>query len=101
MLHVPKKVLLSPLAGVGSLNPFFGIGPGIKAVEAAAELSGTKVYVYDINSFTLVNNKPFRSIRKAAEAMPISTVTLASKLDTGKPFKGYYYYRTPQTAAPK
>ena len=86
---------------MGSLNPFFGIGPGIKAVEAAAELSGTKVYAYDVNSFTLVNNKPFRSIRKAAEAMPISTVTLASKLDTGKPFKGYYYYRTPQTAAPK
>ena len=89
---------------MGSLNPFFGIGPGIKAVEAAAELSGTKVYVYDVNSFTLVNNKPFRSIRKAAEAMPISTVTLASKLDTGKPFKRYYYYSgraTPQTAAPK
>ena len=47
-------------------------------MEAAAELSGTKVYVYDINSFTLVNNKPFRSIRKAAEAMPISAGTLPS-----------------------
>jgi hypothetical protein len=31
----------------GSLNPFFDKGPGLKAVEAAAELSGTKVYVYD------------------------------------------------------
>ena len=105
MRQLPKKVLLwqsqpcfserraEPYwAVMGSLNPFFGIGPGIKAVEAAAELSGTKVYVYDVNSFTLVNNKPFRSIRKAAEAMPISTVTLASKLDIGKPFKVYYYY---------
>lgn len=52
---------------MGSLNPFFGLGPGIKAVDAAAVLSGTKVYVYDVNSFTLVNNKPFRSIRKAAK----------------------------------
>lgn len=72
-----------------------------KAVEAAAELSGTKVSVYDVNSFTLVNHKPFRSIRKAAEAMPISAVTLPTKLDTGKAFKGYYYYITRQKAAPK
>ena len=74
---------------MGSLNPFSPflftvivypketkVGKGIKAVEAAAELSGTKVYVYDVNRFTLVNNKPFRSIRKSAEAMPISAVTL-------------------------
>jgi len=39
--------------GMGSLNPFFGKGPDFKAIEAVAELSGTKIYVYDVNSFTL------------------------------------------------
>ena len=28
--------------------------------------------------------------------MPISHSTLPIKLDTGKPFKGYYYYTLPQ-----
>jgi len=83
------------------LNPFYGIGPGIKALDLAAEKAGIKVYVYDIINFSLVNDKPFRSIRLAAKSMPISEGTLPSKLNTGKPFKGYYYFTEPQTAAPK
>ena len=43
----------------GILNPFYRIGPGIKALDIAAEKAGTKIYVYDITKFSLVNNKPF------------------------------------------
>jgi hypothetical protein len=31
----------------GENNPFYGKGPGIKALDIAAEKAGTKVYVYD------------------------------------------------------
>lgn len=84
----------------GTLNPFYGKGPWVRAIDAAAELAGTKVYVYDVPSFNLVNGKPFRSIRATVEAMPVGASTLPSKLDTGKPFKGYYYYSSAQTTAP-
>jgi group I intron endonuclease len=76
----------------GVNNPFYGKGPGIKALDIAAEKAGTKVYVYDATNFTLVSGGPFRSIRMAAELTHISARSLARKLDTGKPFKGYYYY---------
>lgn len=81
---------------IGPLNPFFGKGPGIKALNKAAELAGTQVYVYDATTFALVNNSPFRSIRATGAVMPISTSTLPKKIDTGLQFKGYYYYSTPQ-----
>ena len=85
----------------GILNPFYLKGPGIKALDIAAEKAGTKIYVYDITKFSLVNNKPFRSIRSASKVLPISANTLSKKLDTGKPFKGYYYYSKPQNKVPK
>lgn len=85
----------------GVLNPFYGVGPGKKALDLAAEKSGTKIYVYDAENFILVNSKPFRSIRMTAKFMPISEGTLPSKLNTGKSFKGYYYYTNPQKVAPK
>ena len=53
------------MSRLGKLNPFFGTGPGLKALDLAAEKSGTKVYVYDVDTFTLVNSKPFRSLRMA------------------------------------
>ena len=79
----------------GILNPFYGKGPGIKALDIAAEKAGTKIYVYDSTNFNLVNNKSFRSIRKASKNLPISPSTLTKILDTGKSFKGYYYYSKP------
>jgi len=82
---------------MGALNPFFG---GIEAVNKAAEMKGTKVYAYSADTFTLVNGKPFRSVRSTSSVMPISPMTLTSKLDTGKPFKGYYYFTTPQVNKP-
>jgi group I intron endonuclease len=80
----------------GILNPFYRKGPGIKALDIAAEKAGTKIYAYDVTNFNLVNNEPFRSIRKASKILPISANSLSKKLDTGKPFKGYYYYSKPQ-----
>jgi hypothetical protein len=70
---------------------------GIKALDIAAEKAGTEVFVYDATNFTLVNGAPFRSIRMAAKSLPISARTLALKLDTGKPFKGYYFYSHAQS----
>jgi hypothetical protein len=64
-------------------------------------MAGIKVYVYDVKTFTLMNGVPFRIIRSASEALPIAASTLPLKLDTGKPFKGYYYYTSPQSGAPK
>lgn len=89
------------LAQKGANNPFYGKGPGIKALDAAAELAGSKVYVYDATNFKAVEGSPFRSIRMTAKHMPISPSSLPIKLDTGKPFKGYYYYSTPQTGLSK
>ncbi|SAM86541.1 intron-encoded GIY endonuclease (mitochondrion) [Ustilago bromivora] len=86
---------------LGTLNPFFGKGPSSTALDKAAEMSGIKVYVYSADSFTLVNNKPFRSLRSAASILPISPATLPSKLNTGKPFKGFYYFTTPQVKIPQ
>lgn len=85
----------------GENNPFYGKGPGIRALDIAAEKAGTKVYVYDATNFTLMNGGPFRSIRMAAESTHISTRSLARKLDTGKPFKGYYYYSHAQSRGQK
>ena len=64
----------------------------VKALDLSVEKLGTKVYVYSVENFILVNNKHFQSIRMTAKSMPISAGTLPSKLNTGKPFKGYYYY---------
>lgn len=85
----------------GALNAFYGKGPGIRALDKAAEMAGTRVYAYSVDNFTLVNGKPFRSIRSTASALPVSHGTLPSKLDTAKPFKGYYYFTTPQAVRPK
>lgn len=78
----------------GSNNPFYGKGPGQKALDKAAELSGTKVYVYDQKTSSLIN--VFRSIRDTVKHMPIRASTLPKYLDTGKPFKGYCYYTKEQ-----
>jgi group I intron endonuclease len=87
----------------GILNPFYRKGPGIKALDIAAEKAGTKIYAYETTKFNLVNNKPFlrSSIRSAAKVLPISGNTLTKKLDSGKSFKGYYYYSKPQNKVPK
>jgi NUMOD1 domain len=70
-------------------------------LNRAVKLKGIKVYVYNSNTFELFNNKPFRSIQKTVKQLPISSNTLSKKLDSGIPFKGYYYYSNPQSIKPK
>ena len=79
----------------GILNPFYGKGPGIKALDLAAEKTGTKIYAYDTTNLNLVNNVPFRSIRNTSKELPISPNTLVKILDSGKSFKGFIYYSKP------
>lgn len=88
------------IAHLGMKNPFFGKSLPQHILDAAAIKAGTVVYVYDVATFTLVNNIPFRSLRATANRMPISDSTLPTKLNTSKPFKGYYYFTNPQTIQP-
>jgi group I intron endonuclease len=69
-------------------------------LDAAAEVNGIKVYVYDSKTFSLVNNKPFRSVRSTVKSLPISATKLTSILDTGLEFKGYFYFTAPQSSKP-
>ena len=106
--------LLLAYAGKGILNPFLlrSKGPGIKALDIAAEKAGTKIYVYDITKFSLVNNKPFRSIlpcqrQGVRQKFYLFQLThylknwTASYGSKSKPFKGYFYYSKPQNKVPK
>ena len=69
-------------------------------LDAAAELKGTKVYAYDSDTFSLVNGKPFRSLRSTVKILPITMYKLPLVLDTGLEHKGYYYFTTPQSIKP-
>lgn len=72
----------------------------ISTLDAAVLVLGKPIYVYNETNFKLLNNKPFRSIREAVKVLPISLATLPVKLDTGKAFKGYYYYSAPHNFTP-
>jgi hypothetical protein len=80
----------------GNKNHFYLIGPKKKTLDAAIEVLGKLIYVYDKN-FNLINNKPFRSMREVSNFTTISRNTLSKKLDSGLLFKGYYYYSKPQS----
>ena len=62
---------------------------------AAQKVRGKPIYVYYEKDKTLVNNSPFINIRDTYKHLPVSTGTLVKILDTGKLFKGYYYYSFP------
>jgi group I intron endonuclease len=85
----------------GSLNHNYGVALHANTLDAAAEANGRKVYAYDQATFTLVNGEPFRSLRAAAKNMPISNSSLELKVDKGIPFKGYYYFTSPQSSPPQ
>lgn len=80
----------------GAQNPFFGIGPGIKALDIAAAKAGNEVYVYTVD-FILVAGAPFRSHRLTSDTMKIGRNTISTYIDTGLLFKGHYYYSSPQS----
>ena len=66
-------------------------------LDAAAEIKGTKVYAY---AFSLVNGKPFRSLRSTVKMLPVTMYKLPLVLDTGLEYKGYYYFTTSQSSKP-
>lgn len=66
----------------GSKHPMYGKSLPIAVLDKAAELKGTKVYAYTVANFELVNDKPFRSLRKASENLPISFNKLAETIDS-------------------
>ncbi len=80
----------------GNKNFYFGKSLPKSTLDLAALVLGKPIYVYDETNFKLLNDKPFRSIRDTVKNLPVSQATLPKKLDTGKPFKGYFYYSTPQ-----
>lgn len=79
----------------GRNNIYYGKRLHPLTLLAAQKVRGKLVYVYSSKNKSLVNNSPFVSIRETAKYLPISPVTLVKKLDTGKRFKGYYYYSYP------
>lgn len=79
----------------GICNIYYGKRLHPSTLLAAQKVRGKLVYVYYSKNKLLVNSSPFVSIREAAKSLPISPVTLIKKLDTGKRFKGYYYYSFP------
>lgn len=81
---------------LGVINPFYGKGPRKIALDIPAEKKGFRVFVYDAENFSLVNDFPFRSIRIAAKNIFISATTISSYINTNKSFKGYYYYSEAQ-----
>lgn len=85
---------------LGAKNQYWQKGLPKATLDAAAAVLGKPIYVYTEESFTLVNDKPFRSIREAVKHLPISQSTLPRKLDSSKPFKGYYYFSKPQSSKP-
>jgi group I intron endonuclease len=79
----------------GIKNSYYGKRLPPFTLEAARLIKGKKIYVYYADNLSLVNNSPFLSIRETVNCLPISAVTLKSKLDKGIPFKGYYYFSSP------
>lgn len=84
----------------GNKNYWYGkILPSV-ILDAAAEIKGTKVYAYDSDTFSLVNDKPFRSLRSTVKMLPVTKYKLPLVLDIGLEYKGYYYFTTPQSSKP-
>jgi group I intron endonuclease len=79
----------------GIKNYYYGKRLSLDTLDAARLIRGKKIYVYDAKNLSLVNNSPFHSIRETVKCLPISSVTLNSKLDKGIAFKGYYYFSSP------
>ena len=98
--HTAETRALMSASRSGHNNRLFGKRLPEHVLDAAAIKAGTPIYVYDLDTFTLVNGIPFRSIRDTAKYMPISTSSLPNKLDSRKSFKGYFYFSTPQSSTP-
>jgi len=76
----------------GSANHYYGKRLHPATILVSQKARGKMVFVYSEKGMDLVNDKPFISIREAAKSLPISPSTLVKKLDSGIPFKGFFYY---------
>lgn len=85
---------------LGAKNQYWQKGLPKATLKVAAAMLGKLFYVYIEESFTLVNDKPFRSIRETVKHLPVSQSTLPKNLDSYKPFKGYYYFSNSQSSKP-
>jgi group I intron endonuclease len=93
-LETKKKMSASKS---GSNNFYFGkkLHSYSSTLLAAQKARGKLIYVYNEIDLSLVNNNPFISIRETAKNLLINPGTLVKKLDSGIPFRGYYYYSKP------
>lgn len=80
------------LSRSGKNNYYYGKRLDSRTLSAAQKVKGKLIYVYSEKNKYLINNAPFISMRETAKYLPINPGTLKRKLDTGIPFKGYYYY---------
>lgn len=80
---------------LGKKNYYFGKKLHSSTLFAAQKIRGKLIYVYSEKDKSLMNNSPFISIRETVKHLPICFNTLIKKLDTGIPYKGYYYYSLP------
>lgn len=93
-----KKLMSQSRSGVK--NFWYGKPLAKKILDAAAEKKGIQIFAYDVHNFSLVNGKPFRSVRDTYKNLPISNSKLDKILDKGIAHKGFYYFTKPQLSKP-
>lgn len=98
--HTDTTRALMSLNRSGIKNPRYGKSLPNFVLDAAAETKGIKIFAYDELSFSLVNGLPFRSLRATVKFLPVSSYKLPLVLDTGKAYKGFYYFSKAQSNKP-
>jgi hypothetical protein len=73
-IHSDNTRVLMSLKWSGANSQWYGKILPKAILDAAANRNGTKVFVYDSKSFTLINNKPFRSLRSTVKFLPILNI---------------------------
>jgi len=98
--HIDNTRTLMNLKRSVANNQWYGkILPQI-VLDAAANKNGKRVFVYDSKSFNLINDKSFRSLRSTVKILPISIYKFTLLLESGIPYKKYYYFSTIQKTKP-
>lgn len=98
--HTESTRALMSANRFGIKNPWYGKPLPNAALDAAAEKKGTKIFAYDELTFSLVNGLPFRSLRATIKMLPVSPYKLPLVLDTGKAYKGFYYFSEAKSNKP-
>ena len=91
--HTEATKMKMSISKTGTNNPYYGKSLPTATLIAAKQINASPIYVYDAKTNNLVNGKPFASIRDTVKVIPLSYSTLERYVNTGKPFKGYKYYK--------